>query len=112
MTRSHAQLRGGVLLLSLLVGVLGLSTSAFAETVEFKPESPEKTHEFTVPPGVTQIEVLAAGGSGGKGGNCAGDGSVGAGGSGAMVAATLAVEAGEVLYVDFGGGGAGGFPSD
>jgi hypothetical protein len=32
-----------------VAGALGFSASAFAESETFKPESPEKTHEFTVP---------------------------------------------------------------
>src|SRR5277367_1011822 len=109
MRRSGGHLRAGILLLSLLVGMLALSTSAFAETVEFKPESPEETHEFKVPPGATQIQVTAVGGAGEPGIDECGsvDGS-GVKGTGAKVTALLPVHEGENLFAVFGGGGDGG----
>src|SRR5438132_1270515 len=65
---------------------------------------------FVVPPGVTQVHVVAAGAPGGAGGLGT------AGGFGARVAADLAVTPGVTLYVLVGGrgadsilGGAGGF---
>jgi hypothetical protein len=98
--RRNGFLGSGVGLVLVVVGMLVFSASAFAEKVEFTPESPEKTHEFTVRAGVTQIEVTAIGGAGGST-------VVAPGGSGAKVTATLTVTPGQKLYVDFGGGGAG-----
>jgi len=61
---------------------------------------------FTVPAGVTEITVVAAGASGGAGADSgAVDGAGGAGGFGAQVTSTLSVTPGEVLYVEVGSGG-------
>ena len=94
---------GGAALLLAIAGSLVFSASAFAAKVEFKPESPETTHEFTVPAGVSQIEVTAVGGAGQPG-----EGGSGAKGTGAKVTAVLPVHAGESLYAVFGGEGKGG----
>jgi hypothetical protein len=89
--------------------VLGFNASAFAQT---KTETflatggPEQS--FTVPAGVTQIEVTAVGGAGKPGGVCAGSPHAYAGGLGAKVTATLAVSEGKTLFIDFGHGGIGG----
>jgi hypothetical protein len=88
----------------MLVAVLGVSASAYAETKTFKP-GPEQ--EFKVPAGVTEVQVEAVGGAGGAGGTCKG-GVTYAGGSGAKVTATLSVSGVKTLYFDFGGGGKGG----
>ena len=99
--------RMGVVLVLVAVGVLGFSASAFAETKTLTPGGPETT--FFVPKSVSWITVEAVGGSGepGKGG-CNGGGEGGAGGSGSKVIATLKVKTGELLQVQFGGGGTGG----
>ncbi len=101
-------LRGGVGLTLVVVGVLGFSASAFAETkTETFLAKTASEQEFKVPPGVSQIEVAAVGGAGKPGGVCVGTHSY-AGGAGAKVTATLAVSEDKTLYVDFGGGGKGG----
>jgi hypothetical protein len=80
---------------------------AHAETKTFEYTGGEQT--FTVPAGVTSLEVLAIGGSGGSSGAVPG-------GLGARVTADLAVTPGQTLYVIVGGdgqtdaqGGSGGF---
>jgi hypothetical protein len=84
-------------------------TNAAAVTENFLPTGAEQT--FTVPAGVTTVEVIAVGGRGGAGG-----GGTAPGGFGAVAIADVAVTPGEVLYVNVGGngadgnaGGAGGF---
>ena len=65
---------------------------------------------WTVPDGVTSIQVAATGGGGGGGGG--GQGYVGgaSGGNGGIVTVTLAVSPGDVVDLDIGGGGGvGGF---
>ena len=63
--------------------------------------------QFIVPAGVTLITVDAYGARGGDGWNVDNGGSVkGFGGLGGSVQATLAVTAGETLYLDVGGAGA------
>jgi hypothetical protein len=58
---------------------------------------------FTVPGGVTSLQVVATGGGGGGGsGNNSG------GGSGGVVSATLAVTSGELIELFVGGGGSSG----
>lgn len=88
----------GALLLLAAVGQAGV---AHAATVTFNSTGAEQ--RFSVPSGVTSIDVVAIGGRGG--------GSGGLGGFGAVASATLAVTPGQVLYVDVGGNGeAGGNP--
>lgn len=60
------------------------------------------TQTFTVPSGVTSIEVKAWG-AGGGGSNANSEG--GSGGSGGFVKATMAVKGGQVLTIQVGGGG-------
>ena len=59
---------------------------------------------YTVPAGVTSINVLIWG-AGGAGGDRTGGGNAGAGGSGAFVKGTLAVTPGQVLQIVVGGRG-------
>jgi hypothetical protein len=56
---------------------------------------------FTVPPGVTSLQIVATGGGGGSGNDSGG-------GSGGVVSATLAVTSGEILELFVGGGGSSG----
>ena len=91
----------GAVLLCAVVGMLGFSASAFAESVTFK--STGKEQEFKVPAEVTTVHVVAIGGEGGIGYSFNGRG--GAGGLGAVVSGDLGVKAGESLYVEVGGNG-------
>jgi hypothetical protein len=61
---------------------------------------------FTVPAGVTSVDISAVGGEGGEGSTFSSSGpSQGAGGFGASVSVTKAVTPGDVLYVEVGGNG-------
>jgi Glycine rich protein len=86
------------LLLAIVLGAPSASASGSMTSTFTTPG--EST--FTVPAGVTTITVDATGGQGGGGyttpGGCEG-------GAGASVTGTLAVTAGEVLYVEVGGAG-------
>jgi hypothetical protein len=95
-----------------IAAVLPASAAAFSPGCEVSGGTETCTYlsgvnQFIVPAGVTQISVLAAGGSGGAG---ASDGLApgGAGGRGALVSTPLSVGPGETLYADVGGSGAGG----
>jgi len=85
-------------------------------TIVYLPTAAEQT--FTVPAGVTSINVIAIGAAGGAGAAPVGGGASGAGGLGEQVSGTLAVTPGNTLFVEVGGvgvagtttvGGAGGF---
>jgi hypothetical protein len=85
-------------------------------TIVYQPTGAEQT--FTVPSGVTSIDVIAIGAAGGSGSTPASAGTGGAGGKGEQVSGTLAVIPGNTLFVEVGGvgvagttsaGGAGGF---
>ena len=87
---------------ALLVVPTALSSTAAAAPTEvaFGPTGAEQT--FTVPTGVTSIDVTLVGGHGanpwfGRG----------AGGTAAQVTATLTVNPGDTLYVEVGGNGNG-----
>ena len=73
---------------ALSVGAAGATTTSFSPT--------GAVQSFTVPAGVSTIQVVAVGGSGGasSGGNGGGSG-----GSGAQVTTTISVNAGDVLQV-------------
>jgi hypothetical protein len=62
---------------------------------------------WTVPAGVTSIQVVATGGGGGGGGGSANGGIGGNGGAGAVVTATLTVTPGDTINYYVGGGGSG-----
>ncbi len=87
--------------------MLSSAAPAWAEshTVTFKPSEGSAT--FTVPAGVTGVEVLAIGGAGQEGGSCS-TAPGGKGGAGAKVSAAVDTGALSALYVEFGGGGEGG----
>src|ERR1700690_927485 len=74
--------------------------AAEATTQTFTNTGGEQT--FTVPAGITSLEVLAVGGHGGS--------AASAGGSAAQVTGTLSVTPGETLYVEVGGNGQNGNP--
>ena len=62
---------------------------------------------YTVPTGVTSVSVVAIGAPGGAGPTTGGT-QGGTGGRGAVAAGTIAVQPGETLYVEVGGGGGSG----
>ncbi len=97
-----------LLALLLLVSglLLGVVASAFAGSATFTPTGGAE-QEFVVPAGITHIEVSAVGGAGHAGRSCD-SANEPAGGAGAKVTAQLTVNPGQKLYIDFGGGGAGG----
>ena len=66
--------------------------------------------QFTVPAGVTSLQIAARGASGGSGGP--GSASSGAGSPGSQITGTLPVTPGQVLGVQAGEGGGDGSPSD
>ena len=89
--------------LGLVCSVLCWATfagEALGQTVTFFPTGGQQT--FTVPAGVSTLNVVAVGGSGG------GDGLGIPGGFGARASADLSVSAGQVLYVEVGGNGGSG----
>ncbi|MBN8558288.1 MAG: hypothetical protein J0L74_11560, partial [Burkholderiales bacterium] len=61
------------------------------------------SHQWTVPPGITQVSVQALGGGGGGGDGVASDGASASGGPGGLVTANLAVTPGQVLTIVVGG---------
>ena len=71
------------------------------------------SYNWTVPAGVTSLQIVAIGGGGGGSGALSIDGSGSAGGSGAMVTATLSVTPGQLIALVVGGGGTAGanFPN-
>ncbi len=99
-----------------MVGCLCLTAgagAAQAQTVTFLSTGAEQT--FTVPEGVTSIQMVAIGGRGGDG-TPSGSTPGGSGGFGAIVGADIAVTPGQILFVEVAGngasaasGGAGGF---
>ena len=76
----------------------GPASATAAETAT-QPFTTAGEHAFTVPAGVTSVQVLAVGGHGGTGNGGA------AGGLGATATATLAVTPGETLYAEVAGDG-------
>lgn len=79
----------------------------------FQSQTFTSNSTFTVPAGVTRLEVYGRGGAGGGGGAGGAAGGTGSGGGGGGVAsypelATLGVSPGDVLTVTVGAGGAGG----
>jgi hypothetical protein len=85
---------------AVVVLLLCAATPAAAETIEYGFTGAERT--FTVPVGVTSLQMEAIGGAGGSTidshGNVAGHG-----GAPARVTGTIAVTPGQVLYVEVGG---------
>ena len=69
-------------------------------------------NHFTVPAGVTSLQITARGGSGGSGGLSSESETGGIGGSGSLITGNLPVTPGQVLGVAAGRGGQDGFPSD
>jgi hypothetical protein len=88
---------GGTALLAALT-LAGLAPAAGATTQTFHHTTAEQT--FTVPAGVSRLEVTAAGANGANVGSLETLNSLG--GKGAQVSGQLAVTAGETLYVEVG----------
>ena len=88
-------------ILSLMAIALALPSTSPARADSRTFDTPGAAVDFTVPVGVSSIEVLAIGGGGGAGYQSTG-------GGGAAVTATIDVEAGDVLSIEVGGGGLGG----
>lgn len=89
-------------MLGVLTGVLSAgAVGAQAATQTFNYTGGEQT--FTVPAGVTSVEVTAIGGHGGN--------AAASGGAAAQVTGMLNVTSGETLYVEVGGNGANGNPN-
>ena len=90
------------MVLGLCVCGLALPSAALAapttQTTQYGPTGTEQL--FTVPDGVTSLQIAAVGASGGQ------DGIGDLGGSGASVTGSLQVTPGEILYVEVGGNGA------
>jgi hypothetical protein len=102
---SRALASVGSLVCVTTVCLLAASSSALAASpvvVTFSPSSDQPT--FTVPAGVTSLQILMRGGGGGAG--WAGGSTGGVGGGGTQVTGTLRVSPGEQLYpfVGFAGG--------
>ena len=89
--------RFGALAALAACGSLGVCASAQATVTTFEPSKGEQ-QTYTVPAGVSDIEVTAIGGAGQSGYN-------GQGGLGSRVNALLSVKPGEKLYVEFRPGG-------
>ncbi len=90
-----------------LVGPPGQAGPAGSATAIF--DTPNTSTLYTVPSGVTYLEVQLVSGGGGGGGGIALTGG-GGGGSGAYVRAIVPVVAGGTCIIAVGGGGAGGTP--
>ena len=115
-----APVAGVLLVLPILVGA-GAAADA-AEPVQLSGFQPCGTHgvlsgttdtctyttagqdSFTMPAGVSSLQVIAVGGAGGRGGNATGFANAGAGGQGARVSAGLSSMPG-TLVVDVGANG-------
>ena len=89
---------GAVGILLCVFAGLGPTSATAAETAT-QPFTTAGEHAFTVPAGVTSLQVRAVGGHGGTGNGGA------AGGLGATATATLAVTPGETLYAEVAGDG-------
>jgi hypothetical protein len=98
--RFRRKLCGGVG--AVLLGGLLWSGVAQAATTTFSFTGGEQT--FVVPQGVTSLNVVAIGGEGGTGASGTG-GTGGAGGFGARAVADLAVNPGQLLFIEVGGSG-------
>jgi hypothetical protein len=86
-------------LVQLVMGSSALAASEVTQT--FKPAA--QTQIWTVPAGVTELEITVRGGAGASG--FAGGSKAGAGGSGAQVTGLLGVSPGQTLSMDVGSAG-------
>jgi len=96
--------------IAVVSAVVILSPTAFADSdsirFDFDPDNPSAEHEWTVPDGVTEVTVEAAGGGGGGADNLLGDFET-SGGKGALVTATISSTPGEKFVIGVGGAGSG-----
>src|SRR4051812_23086045 len=88
--------RGALAIAAVLGCAAALPSVAGATTNSLTFTATGAEQSFTVPPGVTSLQVALAGAAGGHGLN-------GFGGPGALVTGTLAVTPGQTLYVEVGG---------
>ena len=86
-------------LLQLVASSSALAASTVTQT--FKPTA--QTQSFTVPAGVTELQITVRGGAGGSG--FSGGSTAGAGGSGTQVTGLLGVSPGQTLYMSVGSAG-------
>ena len=102
-THHRARTKRGLTVVAAAVAAFVIAApSAFANEevrFDFNPDNPNATHEWTVPAGVTEIEVEAAGAGGGGGS------SSNSGGNGALVKAAIDVTEGMSFDIGVGGGG-------
>ena len=98
MKTTSSRLLSVVALVALLASPFVFMTPADAATASFFVTGGPQS--FTVPAGVTSIDIDASG--------AAGEGTVGLGGSGARAVATLPVTPGQVIQIMVGGAGSGG----
>lgn len=104
--RPKLQRLGAVLALGMLATVIAplTGTAQAAEAVTQTYSYTGSTQTFTVPEGVTSIQVELRGGQGGRGGHDS-QGTPWTGGYRGLVSGTIDVEAGDVFTVAVGGGG-------
>src|SRR5450432_535653 len=111
MSGSRRAMRGIVAAGAVGAALAGWTSAAQATTVNFSPTGAEQV--FTVPSGVTTLQVVAIGARGGTGA-----GATSGGGFGGLVTGDVAVSPGQSIYVEVGGNcangetgnaGAGGF---
>ncbi len=102
-THHRARTKRGLTVAAAAVAAIVIAApSAFANEevrFDFDPANPNAEHEWTVPTGVTEIEVEAAGAGGGGGS------SSNSGGNGALVKAAIDVTEGMNFDIGVGGGG-------
>jgi hypothetical protein len=82
----------------------GISVNCITSSVSFTTAG---SYSFTVPAGITSLQIVATGGGGG-GGGLSGTYAGSTGGTGAVVTSSLSVMAGQVLTLFVGGGGSNG----
>jgi hypothetical protein len=89
---------------SVASNVTNVSVTCTVSTVSYTTPG---TYNWTVPAGVTSVQIVATGGGGG-GGGLSGTNPGQSGGAGALVTSTLSVTPGQVLALVVGGGGGAG----
>jgi hypothetical protein len=89
---------------NVIAGQSGVSVSCQSNSMSY---STAGSYTFTVPEGVTSLQIVATG-AGGGGGGLWGTNAGSVGGAGAVVRSTIAVTSGQVLSLIVGGGGGAG----
>ena len=93
-----------LMLLGLVLALTASSAASAAPTTQTFPFN-GNSQFFTIPGGVTSVQITVQGGSGGMGYPTVGGG---IGGAGAQITGTVAVTPGEPWEIDVGGAGGGG----